>query len=331
MKHSERDALLSLGRSFQESRILLTGVELGLFDLLKDEWRTASEVCELLGADRRGVTILLDALTAMGRLEKREGRYRTEPETALYLCSDSPESVLPMMQHYVNGWRRWSHLTDIVCGQRPPATPGSGPSPDQLRAFIGGMHVLGRERAPQVVARVRPGNARALLDVGGASGTYTMEFLKVCPQMRATLFDLPDVIELARERLEAEGYLDRVTLVAGDYNRDPLPSGHDLAFLSAIIHQNSHEQNIALYRRCYEALVPGGRIVIRDHILSEDRTSPRAGAIFAVNMLCATESGNSYTWSEISGGLMEAGFIEPRILHEDTVMDGLVEAFKPQE
>jgi len=329
MPDSEREALFAQVRGFMESRIVLTGVELGLFDLLRDQWRTADEVARAVQGNLRGVTILLDALTALGRLEKQDGRYRTAPPTARYLCSDSPDSILPIIQHYSGLWRRWSNLTDIVRGQRTYTHADVTRTPEQLRAFIGGMHVLGRERAPLVVQQVNAADARALLDIGGASGTYTIAFLRACPGMRATLFDLPEVIELARERLTEEALLDRVTLVAGDYNRDSFPPDHDLAFLSAIIHQNSHEQNVALYRRCFEALMPGGRIIIRDHVLSEDRTTPRAGAIFAVNMLCGTEGGNSYTFGEIAGGLREAGFVDVRLLHQDSIMDGLVEARKP--
>lgn len=328
MTMSDREEILRSARGFQESRLLLTAAELGLFDMLATP-HTAEEVTRTLQGNQRGVTILLDALTAIGYLTKRDGAYQTGELAALYLTSDSPESILPMILHYANGWKRWSRLTEIVKGECTYTHGDVTRTPEQLRAFIGGMHVLGKERAPKVVEAVQPDTATALLDIGGASGTYTIAFLRACPGMRATLLDLPEVIELARERLEAEGLLDRVRLVPGDYNRDAFPSGHDLAFLSAIIHQNSHEENVALYKRCYDALVSGGRIVIRDHVLSSDRTSPRAGAVFAVNMLCGTSGGNSYTWEEISAGLEAAGFVRPRIVHEDTVMDGLVEAWKP--
>jgi hypothetical protein len=234
-----------------------------------------------------------------------------------------------MILHHATGWRRWSRLTDIVKGVVDGPGEEAGFSPEALRAFIGGMHVLSVERAPYLVQAVQPGDARALLDVGGASGTYTMAFLRACPEMRATLFDLPAVVEMARERLSAEGLLDRVTLVAGDYNTDTFPGGHDLVLLSAIIHQNSHEGNVFLYRRCFEAMTPGGRIIIRDHVLSPDRTSPRSGAVFAINMLCSTPGGNSYTFDEIRSGLESAGFADVRLLAQNEFVNGVVEGRKP--
>ena len=171
-----------------------------------------------------------------------------------------------------------------------------------MEAFIGAMHAIARPLAPRIVALVEPAGARRLLDVGGGSGSYTLAFLEASPEMRATIFDLPPVIEMARERVDAAGMLERITLAPGDYRKDPLPGGHDLAFVSAIIHQNSPAENVMMFRKIFAALSPGGRIVVRDHVLSPDRTEPRSGALFAVNMLVGTEAGNSYTEVEIRDG-----------------------------
>jgi len=140
--------------------------------------------------------------------------------------------------------------------------------------------------------------------------------------------NLPPVVEIARERLSAAGLLERVTLVAGDFEKDPLPPGHDLAWLSAIIHQNGPAQNDALYACILHALVPGGRLVIRDHVMEPGRTRPLAGALFAVNMLVGTKQGGTYTFDEIKAGLERAGFTRVRLLRSGDRMDSLVEAFK---
>ena len=191
------------------------------------------------------------------------------------------------------------------------------------------MHVIASPLAPQIVAAVLPFSSRALLDVGGAMGTYTVAFLQAIPEMKATLFDQPDVIEIARPFLSRVGLLHRVQLVPGDFYQDEFPKGHDLAFVSAIIHQNSPEQNLHLFLKVFRSLDPGGRIIIRDHVMDPDRTRPKDGAIFAVNMFVATTSGNTYTFDEIKKGLVEAGFIDVRLLQAGEHMDGLVEACKP--
>jgi precorrin-6B methylase 2 len=312
----------ALSRAFQESSIFLTGAELGVYDLLASQSLTADEIAVRAGSTLRGITILLDALTAMGLLVKDNGRYCCEPSAAPLLVADGPDSLLPSVLHAAELWHRWSRLPEIVGGQRPT-------SEANRRAFIGAMNIGASAQADRIIALVQPGPARRLLDVGGASGTYTLAFLRAVPEMKATLFDQPTVVEMARGRVGAAGMLDRVTLVPGDFYTDPLPSGHDLAFLSAIIHQSSLEQNAALFRKVFAALDPGGRIVIRDHVLSPDRTSPRSGAIFAVNMLSATTGGNCYTFDEIQRALQQAGFARVKQTNSGARMDSLVEAFKP--
>ncbi len=321
--------ILELARNFMESRVLLTGAELNLFTLLASKPLSAEEIASRTGANLRALMILLDALAAMDLLVKQEGRYSSPPPISSLLSGVGPESILPMVHHMAHVWQRWSNLTERVKGREEPGKPTESKEADQITAFIGAMHAIAAKLAPGVVAAVNPGAARNLLDVGGASGSYTLAFLRAVPGMRATLFDKPEVIPLARRRLGEAGVLERMTLVGGDFYRDEFPPGHDLALISAIIHQNSPEENLDLYRKVFRALVPGGRVIIRDHIMEPGRTRPRDGAIFAVNMLVATRGGNTYTFEEIHTGLAQAGFVRIRLLQQGERMDGLVEGFKP--
>ena len=117
--------------------------------------------------------------------------------------------------------------------------------------------------------------------------------------------------------------------MGGDFYRDELPGGSDLALLSAIIHQNSPEENVDLYRKAYRALAPGGVLLIRDHIMDETRTKPPGGAMFALNMLVNTRGGDTYTYEEVRSTLERAGFTDVKWVREGEHMDSLVEARKP--
>jgi len=234
-----------------------------------------------------------------------------------------------MMRHGATLWPRWSQLTEIVRKGAVERPAGIFEDESELQAFIGAMHVVGKPAASAIAEQAHAEGSRKLLDVGGATGTYAEAFLRKYPGMRATVFDQPAVIRFAEARLKDTGLMDRISLVAGDFYADELPGGHDLALLSAIIHQNSPEQNLALYQKVFRALVSGGRILIRDHVLRPDRTQPRGGAIFAVNMLTGTSGGNCYTLDDIRTGLEAAGFVRIRLLQSGERMDALVEAFKP--
>ncbi|MBP1625290.1 MAG: SAM-dependent methyltransferase [Acidobacteria bacterium] len=319
------EEILKLAQGFMESRILHAAAELNLFTMLYKAPMRATEVADEIRGDARAAAALLDAVSAMGLLTKEGQTYRCESSM---LSKGTPDSVLPMILHMSHLWGRWSHLADIVRGLPVKDEFDFSRDDEELRAFIGAMHSIGAPLAKQIVSSINPGKARALLDVGGGSGTYTIAFLRAVPAMRATLFDLPQVIEMAREQLNSEGLLERVTLVAGDYCRDELPAGHDLVLLSAIIHSNSLEENLELYRKSFRALVPGGRILIRDHVMEPDRTRPRDGAIFAINMLVGTSGGGCYTYQEIEESLVQAGFKDIRLIHRGEHMDPVIEAFK---
>jgi SAM-dependent methyltransferase len=330
MNYVNLQDVLGLARGFMECRVFLSAAELDLFTILTPTPLPAMEVAGRIGAKSRGLTILLDALSAMGLLVKRGEAYQCPPSTSRFLSADTPDSVLPMVLHMAGLWRRWSGLTSIVRGaQVSDQVTAPFRNVDELRAFIGAMDVVAKPLTPPVIAAVHPGPSRDLLDVGGASGTYTIAFLQAAPEMKATLFDKPEVIEIARQRLREAGVLDRVILVPGDFYQDELPAGHDLAFISAIIHQNSLEQNVDLFRKVFRSLNGNGRVVIRDHVMEPDRTSPKDGAIFAINMLVSTVAGRTYTYSEIEACLEQAGFIGIRLLQKGEHMDALVEAFKP--
>ncbi len=133
---------------------------------------------------------------------------------------------------------------------------------------------------------------------------------------------------MAAERIAKEGMGNRIDLVAGDFYGDEFPGGCDLALLSAIIHQNSPERNVDLYTKIYNALEPGGAIVVRDYVMDESRTKPPAGALFSINMLVNTQGGDTYTFGEIEGALQRAGFTDVKLVRNCEGMDCLVEGRK---
>jgi len=235
-----------------------------------------------------------------------------------------------MILHLNHIWKNWSLLTETVKQGKNEALRKIGDWGGEVQeAFIGAMHAIGQELAAEIAQAYDLSPYRKLLDIGGASGTYTMAFLRHNPAMRAVLFDFAPVLAMAKTRLESEGFLDREELAAGDFYQDELPAGCDLALLSAIIHQNSPAQNVALYKKIHRALTPGGVVLIRDHIMDESRTQPPAGAMFALNMLVNTEGGDTYTFAEVQETLEAAGFREVKLVRQGDRMDCLVEGRKP--
>jgi predicted O-methyltransferase YrrM len=326
------DELLNLGKSYQAAAVYAAAAELDLFAVLAGEWLTAKEVARKLRCDLRGIVILLDALVALRLLSKRAERYSLPAGADVFLTSGGSKSILAMAQHQANCLRNWAQLARVVKTGRPadrmPSVRGTA---GEAAAFIGAMHNISAPNAGHVIRALRPLRFTHLLDLGGASGTWTMAFLRACPSAQATLFDLPHVIPMARRRLAAAGLSRRVRLVAGDFMKDALPAGADLAWVSAIVHQNSRAQNRALFSNVFQALVPGGRIAIRDILMETSRIRPVAGALFAVNMLVATTGGGTFTFHELCEDLMAAGFTQRTVRRRDAAMNSVVVARKPAQ
>ena len=170
------------------------------------------------------------------------------------------------------------------------------------------MHDRGKKQAPGQIAKIDLQGVDSVLDVGGGSGCFCMAFLNRKPELKTAIFDLPNVIPISKEIIEKEGFSGRIEHFEGDYTRDELPKGFDLAFLSAVIHSNSFETNQELVKNCYNALNPEGRIVIQDWIMNDTRTEPVQGAIFSINMLVGVEGGDTYPENEVRTWLSNAGF-----------------------
>ena len=325
-----RQEVLATAGQYRQACVLAAGAELDLFTRLRDRPSDARALAERIGADARALTALLDALAAMGLLVKQGGKYRPAPGVPGLLAEGAPDGVLGMVRHNANGMRRWSQLARVVLtgspAKRTPSVRGEGAD---LASFIAGMDEISRPLAPVVIGALAGLKFRRLLDIGGASGTWTIAFLRRFRRASAMIFDLPEVVPMARRRIAGAGLSGRAKIVGGDFATDALPKGADLAWVSAIVHQNSRLENRALFAKVFAALSPGGRIAIRDILVDRSRTSPPDGAMFAVNMLVATNGGGTYTLAELAEDLESAGFRDAVLARKGTGMDSVILAGKP--
>lgn len=323
------DELMELARGFQVSRTLLTAIELDVFTAV-GSGATAPEVAERLSSDPRATEMLLNALVALGALRKRGGTFRNTAATGRYLREGSPESQRLALMHAVNLWDAWSELTECVRHGRPRNLQARRRSPEQTAAFIAAMHSNAASRAPALVRAVGAAKVKRLLDVGGGSGAYSIAFAQANPALEAVVFDRAEVLPIAEQHIRAAGLAGRIRSQQGDLRKDEFGEGYDVVLLSAICHMLSPEENQDLLRRLFRALTPGGRVVIRDFILSADKTRPERGALFSLNMLVNTEGGASYSRDEYQQWLRAAGFQPVRYIGMADPGSGLMLGTKPR-
>lgn len=290
---------------YRASRILLSAVELDLFSALSNG-ATAEKAARRVRASRRGVEILLHALTPLGLIKKVGKKFFNTKTTREFLAAGGKNDWRLGLGHHFGLWESWSRLTNVVKKGRPGPRPAR--DKNETKAFIGLMHQFGMLRATQVVKALRLRGVETLLDLGGGSGAYSIAFARKKPDLRITLFDQTAVIPIARRYVSEAGVSHNFTFVSGDMTRDDFGREFDLVLISSVCHQFSPGENRALLKKTHRALRPDGQLVIHDFVLNNPRTGPMHAALFAVNMLVNTEGGNSYTVDEYCGWLKTAGF-----------------------
>ncbi len=313
--------LQELSRAFWGSRAVLTAIELDVFTAIGDGAR-APDVAAGIAADPRATEMLLNAVVSLGILTKADGVFYNTGMSAMYLSDRSPQSRRSALMHTVHMWERWSTLTEAVrtgtaadVGQR---TSWGG---QWVESFIAAMHSRAESTAASLVEAVGTAGIRRLLDIGGGSGAYSIAFAQADPNLQAEILDLPQVLSIANRHIQAAGLSHRVTTREGDLRKDSFGEGYDLILLSAICHMLRPDENRDLFRRAFRALAPGGRMIVRDHLLTPDKTAPREGALFSLNMLSGTEGGASYSAEEYRAWMEEAGFTGIRQIGPQTTSD----------
>jgi SAM-dependent methyltransferase len=303
-----------LSRGFQHSQILFCAVRHDVFSRLTTP-ATPEEVAAAHGWAPRGARMLLDGLVAIGLVQnKGGGRYVNTPDATLCLVPGSEYDQTHIILHHAYAYENYGRIDEAVSTGGPVKAESAGRTPEQLRAFILGMADLTKTTMEAMLDVLDLSERKRLLDVGAGPGAYSIALLRAYPAMTATLFDMQPVIAIAREQVALAAMEDRCTFVEGDLTRDSFGSGHDLILLSNIIHSFGPEDNAALVRKCYEALSPGGMLILKDFLLEPGRTGPAFGLVFALHMMLHTEQGDTYTEDEVAAWTQAAGFGPGRLV-----------------
>jgi (2Fe-2S) ferredoxin/2-polyprenyl-3-methyl-5-hydroxy-6-metoxy-1,4-benzoquinol methylase len=295
-------------RAFQQSRVILTALELDLFTAIGDGG-AAADIAARIHADPRATEMLLHALASLQLVAKRDGVFHNSPAAARHFSAASPHNARPALMHTAGLWKNWSTLTECVrAGTSVIHREVDERSSDWTQAFIAAMHRNAVERAVPLVAAVGAQGVRRMLDVGGGSGAYSIAFAAANPELQAYILDLVAVVPLAQRHIDEASLAGRVHTRIGDLRTDHLGEGYDLVLVSAICHMLDEKENAHLIGRCFDALAPGGRLAIQEFILEPDKCAPQSAALFSLNMLVGTRAGASYSEPEYTAWMHAAGF-----------------------
>jgi len=300
---------------FRPARVLLTANNYRIFDHLSKPLPVKT-ISKKINTDLRATEILLDALASIGLVEKKNNRYSNARIASQFLVSKSPCYQGDIIRHSDNLWKNWSALDNVL---------KTGEPYHALRnheAFVYGMHNIASLKVKDIMKLIGLEGVKTALDLGGGPGTYAIEMSK--RGVSVTLFDSSETIEIAKKIARRERSRP-IRFMSGDFMIDDIGRGYDLILLSQIFHAYSVKDNVHVLRKCRNSLSDGGRVVVQEFPISNEKTYPVQSALFSVNMLVNTEGGRCYSSEEIRGWLQKVGLkdIHEQMSDDTVIISGL--------
>ena len=299
--------ILQLSGSYWNSCTLHAGVKLDVFTKLAEAPQTASELAKTISVDERGLCILLNALTAMELLEKEGDSFKSTSLSMTYLSKNSDTYMGHIIMHHHHLVEGWSRLDEAVTTGTSVRKHSSHEADDiERESFLMGMFNVASLSAPSVAAQIDLSGSSHLLDLAGGPGTYAIHFCLQNPALKATIFDLPTTRPFAEQTVNKFDLSERIMFKGGDLTTDELGTGYDVVWISQLLHSESPESSSAIIKKAVTALKPGGLLLIQEFILDDNKVAPLHPALFSLNMLIGTPSGQSYSQKEITVMMLDA-------------------------
>jgi len=318
------EQILQVGLGFWASKTLLSAVELELFTELAKHPETLEAVSSRLALHPRSARDFLDALVALGFLERRDGTYYNTPSTDLFLDKRKPSyigGILEMANRRL--YPSWGNLTLALRTGEPQNEVRAGDEdpfkqlyadPERLRNFLHAMTGISRGANLAIAKQFPWANYKSAVDVGTAQGDLITQVALANPHLAGIGFDLPEVGPIFEDYIAANGLTGRVRFRPGSFWNDPIPSA-DVVMMGHILHDWNLEEKKRLIRKAYDALPTGGALVVYESIIDDDRSKNAFGLMMSLNMLVETPGGFDYTGADCCGWMREAGFTSTRVEH----------------
>jgi hypothetical protein len=301
--------LQKMAQAYWESAALMAAVELEIFTAIARGQDTIAAVARAAGIGERNAERLLTALSAMTLLSRDGDRFTNAADVERFLVKDSDRYAGPWILFTKPRWEAYGKMSERL---RSTEVNKLGAykefTVDDARRYHGATYSIGMGAARLFSRQVDLTGRKLMLDLGGGSGAYSIVATKTYPGLKAIVLDLPPVVVVAREYIEANGAADRVSAIAGDFTESAFPTGVDVVVMASNLPQYEPDLIRLVVRKAFAALVPGGEMHLVGETLHDDRNGPLSAALWGLNEGVYGSTGMAHTESEVKGYLRDAGF-----------------------
>lgn len=315
------ESIMQLGLGFWASKTLLSAVELGLFTHLADGPLGPAALTARLNLHQRSARDFLDALVALGMLDRSGDQYANTPATDRFLDRRKP-TYLGGMLEMANArlYPFWGALTEALRTGEPQNEAKQGRDlfdelyndPQRLDEFLKAMTGLSLGSAAAIADRFPWMDSRSFVDIGTAQGGLATTVALAHAHLKGIGFDLPAVRPHFDAFVAEQGLSGRLTFRGGDFFADPLPTA-DVVVMGHILHDWGLDKKRLLIDKAYQALPYGGALIVYETIIDDERRNNAFGLLMSLNMLIETREGFDYTAVDCINWMKQAGFAETRV------------------
>lgn len=291
------ESIFQLAQGYMASKLLFVAGEIGLFEQLADGPKSAAEVAANLRLPVRSVGVVANAMVALGMLTLEDDRYRNSDTAQAFLTGRGPADMRPLLSLFNRlSYPRWNDLGNAVRrdGKKDVILDFTQ---EEQAIFSAGVEAASSGHAMALAASYDFRRHRAVLDIGGGTGSFLKIIGRQHPHLELTLFELPRTASYARSRLTPNDLM-RIKIVEGDVLKERLPTGFDVMLLSHVVHCFSLDESRAVLERAHNAASAGARLLVVEFFLDDTKTAPVAGTLISAEFLMQT-NGISYSTTEI--------------------------------
>lgn len=260
--------------------------QLKIFTHLAEKPMTAEELSAKLGAVPRALTTLLDTCTALKLLEKKNNRYFNSLLSNIYLLEESPLYLGDIIEVLSIESVKWGGLYDLVMGNNEKVLNKKVKEIPSHRFTMAMNNLAMMGEADALTNAVDLSHAKKMVDAGCGSGIYSLTLCRHNPNLHATLLDKKEVLETTKKIIEKSNLQDRIKTRAADISKDTYGQQMDVVLLSDVLYQQD-SLCLAILRSAYEALAPGGTLLVRGYYVNADENGSHSpfGSIFNLHQL----------------------------------------------
>jgi SAM-dependent methyltransferase len=303
------DQIINKIDQLEEANILLAALELKIFSILDKKLLAVETIARKAKSRPWETEQLLNALVAMGALSKKKHLFKNTSETYKHLCESSPHFKKGFVRLRQENRDEWAGLLETLKNGRDTSSHDEVDDSEFRWFFTHAMHERSELYSGKVADIVTRKPVGRLIDLGGGPGSYSTAILRKDKKASATLFDRKATLKVAKEILSGTKVYSRFNLLEGDLFDTDYGKNYDTVFFSNILHIYNPRENSFLFKKIHRALVSGGRFILVDLFLRDNKTDPFDAALFSLTMLMFTATGKTYTFTETEALLKAAGFV----------------------